>query len=181
MMVGARKGHLVTPLAFRNYQVMMMMTMIKMVDDGFDDDDDYDDDDDDDHAPSPCKWFCSLVSFACHQTLTSTLSFPVNFCQNVVNFFNVTVDFVNGIVIFVNTVLIAVNTIFNNLSAIIVVNIFINVISSNFVCYCSLDDQLLHYKTIVIITDLMFQNLGCAKQTSSQKLGRHALHRVRSV
>ena len=140
-----------------------------------------DDDDYDDHAPSPCKWFCSLVSFACHQTLTSTLSFPVNFCQNIVNFFNDNVNFVNRIVIFVNNILIAVNIIVNNLCAIIVVNIFINVISSNFVCYYSLDDQLLHYKTIVIITDLMFQNLGCAKQTSSQKLGRHASRGVRSV
>ena len=69
---------------------MMMMTRIKIIDDGYDDDD-YDvddgaDDDDDDHAPSPCKWFCSLVSFTCHQTLTSSLGFPVNCCQNLCNF-----------------------------------------------------------------------------------------------
>ena len=50
---------------------------------GHDDDDNDDDDDcDDDNVPPPCNWLCSLVSFARHQTLPSSLSFPAHSSHN---------------------------------------------------------------------------------------------------
>ena len=60
------------------------------------------------HWPPPCNWLCSLVSFACHQPLASSLSFPIligiKFLANfIVDIFIIVIKIIALIIIIIAT------------------------------------------------------------------------------
>ena len=64
--------------------------------------------DDGNHWPPPCNWLCSLVSFACHQPLASSLSFPsligIKFLANIiVDIFIIVIKIIALIIIIIAT------------------------------------------------------------------------------
>ena len=74
---------------------MMSWTSVSFTDDG-------------NYWPPPCNWLCSLVSFACHQPLASSLSFPIligiKFLANIiVDIFIIVIKIIALIIIIIAT------------------------------------------------------------------------------